>query len=293
MLLSSEDLVTMLFSQDGNVAKAFHDKEFKGREPIKAKVYSCRECDLPAEADTNCVFVCPDKRTIYVGQGNGSPVKEIVPSNAKLFTESGEIDLSVYIKKSETMNTGEINDAIKKAIDSLSLPTSSDIVTNEDLKKMLENKVDKSDAVSYDDMDDSIKYHVEKILNNLDKDNTIENILEEKIKKIEEEIKANQKDILEEAIKDVESKVEQHQQDIYEDEFVIPTGTICHEFPLTFTPIGKIKFYLNGVRYFGNSFVYNKSTNVVKWMYTSSNKGLDITKGKVVIEYNYKKGAAT
>lgn len=79
--------------------------------------------------------------------------------------------------------------------------------------------------------------------------------------------------------------------DDYEDTFEVSAGETKTVFDLTHKPIGKIRFYIDGVRYFSDYFQYNKENNTVTWIGTESNmgsdKGFDITDSMVVIEYDY------
>ena len=79
--------------------------------------------------------------------------------------------------------------------------------------------------------------------------------------------------------------------DDYEDTFEISVGETKTVFNLTHKPIGKIRFYIDGVRYFSDYFQYNKENNTVTWIGTESNmgsdKGFDVTDSMVVIEYDY------
>lgn len=81
--------------------------------------------------------------------------------------------------------------------------------------------------------------------------------------------------------------------DDYEDIFEVSAGETKTVFNLTHKPIGKIRFYIDGVRYFSDYFQYNKENNTVTWTGTESNmgsdRGFDITDSMVVIEYDYVK----
>lgn len=77
-------------------------------------------------------------------------------------------------------------------------------------------------------------------------------------------------------------------QDDYEDVFHIAEGQTQSEFVLTHKPIGKIRMYIDGIRYFHECIEYSPDTNTVKWVNDSSKEeGFDITDADVVIEYDY------
>ena len=73
--------------------------------------------------------------------------------------------------------------------------------------------------------------------------------------------------------------------DDYEDVFTV--NTPINEFKLTYTPIGKIRMYINGLRQFKTSFRYNKDRNSITWVFTSDKGGFDIEDSEVVFEYDY------
>ena len=91
------------------------------------------------------------------------------------------------------------------------------------------------------------------------------------------------------------SVVEKFSTDDFEDEFEIGETVTQSVFPLTHKPIGKVRFYIDGVRYFSNYYQYNPDNNTVVWLGTVSNmgndKGFDISDSTVVIEYDYDKAA--
>lgn len=74
----------------------------------------------------------------------------------------------------------------------------------------------------------------------------------------------------------------------HEDVFNVPEGKTQSEFKLTHRPIGKIRLYIDGIRYFRDSMEYNPETNVVTWTNDSTKaEGFDITDADVVLEYDY------
>lgn len=89
--------------------------------------------------------------------------------------------------------------------------------------------------------------------------------------------------------------VEKFSTDDFEDEFEIGETDTQSVFALTHKPIGKVRFYIDGVRYFSNYYQYNPGDNTVVWLGTVSNmgndKGFDISDSTVVIEYDYDKAA--
>jgi len=87
---------------------------------------------------------------------------------------------------------------------------------------------------------------------------------------------------------DTVQEIQNFAKDDYEDVFHIAEGQTQSEFALTHKPIGKIRMYIDGIRYFKECIEYNAETNTVKWINDSSNpEGFDITDADVVIEYDY------
>lgn len=91
------------------------------------------------------------------------------------------------------------------------------------------------------------------------------------------------------------SVVEKFSADDYEDEFEVGENETMSVFSLTHKPIGKVRFFIDGVRYFSNYYEYKPEDNTVVWLGTVSNmgndKGFDISDSTVVIEYDYDKAA--
>jgi len=88
---------------------------------------------------------------------------------------------------------------------------------------------------------------------------------------------------------DTVQEIQDFAKDDYEDVFHIAEGQTQSEFVLTHKPIGKIRMYIDGIRYFKECIEYNADTNTVKWVNDSSNpEGFDITDADVVFEYDYK-----
>lgn len=88
---------------------------------------------------------------------------------------------------------------------------------------------------------------------------------------------------------DTVQEIRDFAKDDYEDVFHVAEGQTQSEFALTHKPIGKIRMYIDGIRYFKECIEYDADTNTVKWVNDSSNpEGFDITDADVVFEYDYK-----
>ena len=89
------------------------------------------------------------------------------------------------------------------------------------------------------------------------------------------------------------SVVEKFSADDYEDEFEVGENETMSVFSLTHKPIGKVRFFIDGVRYFSNYYEYKPEDNTVIWLGTVDNmgkdKGFEISDSTVVIEYDYDK----
>lgn len=84
------------------------------------------------------------------------------------------------------------------------------------------------------------------------------------------------------------SQLEQYAFDDYEDIFHIPESETRSEFKLTYKPIGQIRIYIDGIRYFRDTISYDESTNTVTWINTEEKaEGFNITDADVVFEYDY------
>lgn len=124
-----------------------------------------------------------------------------------------------------------------------------------------------------------------------------------KIKAIKglEELINNQLETLKQNIKDLTQEHEKlkNEVDIYsdfikddiKDTFVIDESTTQDKFILSHIPIGIIKFYVDGVRYFEDCFTYDADTNTVTWIGTDATlgvgNGFELSDNTVVIEYDY------
>ncbi len=77
-------------------------------------------------------------------------------------------------------------------------------------------------------------------------------------------------------------------KDDYEDVFHVGEDEIKSEFKLTHKPVGKIRMYIDGIRYFKECIEYDAATNIVKWTNGSDKlEGFDINDADVVFEYDY------
>lgn len=77
-------------------------------------------------------------------------------------------------------------------------------------------------------------------------------------------------------------------KDDYEDVFHVGENETQSEFKLTHKPLGKIRMYIDGIRYFKECIEYNAEDNIVKWVNSSDKEeGFDITDADVVFEYDY------
>lgn len=74
--------------------------------------------------------------------------------------------------------------------------------------------------------------------------------------------------------------------DDFEDTFSVTT-TAQSEFKLTHTPIGKVRLYIDGIRYFKTCYTYDSTANTIRWTFTAANGGFDIQDADVVLEYDY------
>ena len=77
-------------------------------------------------------------------------------------------------------------------------------------------------------------------------------------------------------------------KDDYEEVFHVGEDETKSEFKLTHKPVGKIRMYIDGIRYFKECIEYDAATNTVKWTNGSDKvEGFDITDADVVFEYDY------
>lgn len=148
-----------------------------------------------------------------------------------------------------------------------------------------------------DDLETSLNESVESIFNfvgNVSSDIELRNKFEEYIKSHTSVTDITIINIIVEIINRL-SVVEKFSADDYEDEFEVGENETMSVFSLTHKPIGKVRFFIDGVRYFSNYYQYNPDDNTVVWLGTVSNmgkdKGFDISDSTVIIEYDYDKAA--
>lgn len=117
--------------------------------------------------------------------------------------------------------------------------------------------------------------------------------LEELINNQLETLKQNIQDLTQEHEK-LKNEVDTYSdfiKDDIKDTFVIDESTTQDKFILSHIPIGIIKFYVDGVRYFEDCFTYNADTNTVTWIGTDATlgvgNGFELSDNTVVIEYDY------
>lgn len=146
-----------------------------------------------------------------------------------------------------------------------------------------------------DDLETSLNESVESVFNfvgNVSSDIELRNKFEEYIKSHTSVTDITIINIIVEII-DRLSVVEKFSADDYEDEFEVGENETMSVFSLTHKPIGKVRFFIDGVRYFSNYYEYKPENNTVIWLGTESNmgkdKGFEISDSTVVIEYDYDK----
>lgn len=146
-----------------------------------------------------------------------------------------------------------------------------------------------------DDLETSLNESVESVFNfvgNVSSDIELRNKFEEYIKSHTSVTDITIINIIVEIINRL-SVVEKFSADDYEDEFEVGENETMSVFSLTHKPIGKVRFFIDGVRYFSNYYEYKPENNTVIWLGTESNmgkdKGFEISDSTVVIEYDYDK----
>lgn len=146
-----------------------------------------------------------------------------------------------------------------------------------------------------DDLETSLNESVESVFNfvgNVSSDIELRNKFEEYIKSHTSVTDITIINIIVEII-DRLSVVEKFSADDYEDEFEVRENETMSVFSLTHKPIGKVRFFIDGVRYFSNYYEYKPEDNTVIWLGTVDNmgkdKGFEISDSTVVIEYDYDK----
>lgn len=148
---------------------------------------------------------------------------------------------------------------------------------------------------SQDDLEISLNESVESVFNfvgNVSSDIELRNKFEEYIKSHTSVTDITIINIIVEIINRL-SVVEKFSADDYEDEFEVGENETMSVFSLTHKPIGKVRFFIDGVRYFSNYYEYKPENNTVIWLGTVNNmgkdKGFEISDSTVVIEYDYDK----
>ena len=146
-----------------------------------------------------------------------------------------------------------------------------------------------------DDLKTSLNESVESVFNfvgNVSSDIELRNKFEEYIKSHTSVTDITIINIIVEIINRL-SVVEKFSADDYEDEFEVGENETMSVFSLTHKPIGKVRFFIDGVRYFSNYYEYKPENNTVIWLGTVDNmgkdKGFEISDSTVVIEYDYDK----
>lgn len=146
-----------------------------------------------------------------------------------------------------------------------------------------------------DDLETSLNESVESVFNfvgNVSSDIELRNKFEEYIKSHTSVKDITIINIIVEIINRL-SVVEKFSADDYEDEFEVGENETMSVFSLTHKPIGKVRFFIDGVRYFSNYYEYKPENNTVIWLGTVDNmgkdKGFEISDSTVVIEYDYDK----
>lgn len=104
---------------------------------------------------------------------------------------------------------------------------------------------------------------------------------------------------LEELVKkhaDLEKEVERvgmFAEDDFKDTFVVGTEATQDTFVLTHKPVGEIRLFVDGVRYFEDCYTVDKETKTVTWKGTDAilgdGNGFELQDNTVVIEYDYNK----
>ena len=146
-----------------------------------------------------------------------------------------------------------------------------------------------------DDLETSLNESVESVFNfvgNVSSDIELRNKFEEYIKSHTSVTDITIINIIVEIINRL-FVVEKFSADDYEDEFEVGENETMSVFSLTHKPIGKVRFFIDGVRYFSNYYEYKPENNTVIWLGTVDNmgkdKGFEISDSTVVIEYDYDK----
>ena len=82
-------------------------------------------------------------------------------------------------------------------------------------------------------------------------------------------------------------------EDDFKDTFVVGAEATQDTFVLTHKPVGEIRLFVDGVRYFEDCYTVNKETKTVTWKGTDATlgdgNGFELQDNTVVIEYDYNK----
>lgn len=82
-------------------------------------------------------------------------------------------------------------------------------------------------------------------------------------------------------------------EDDFKDTFVVGADATQDRFVLTHKPVGEIRLFVDGVRYFEDCYTVNKETKTVTWKGTDATlgdgNGFELQDNTVVIEYDYNK----
>lgn len=82
-------------------------------------------------------------------------------------------------------------------------------------------------------------------------------------------------------------------EDDFKDTFVVGADATQDTFVLTHKPVGEIRLFVDGVRYFEDCYTVDKETKIVTWKGTDATlgdgNGFELQDNTVVIEYDYNK----
>lgn len=80
-------------------------------------------------------------------------------------------------------------------------------------------------------------------------------------------------------------------KDDFKDTFIVGSEAPQTDFVLTHKPIGTIKLFVDGVRYFDDCYTFNEDTKTLTWIGTDATlgagNGFDLQDNTVVVEYDY------
>lgn len=82
-------------------------------------------------------------------------------------------------------------------------------------------------------------------------------------------------------------------EDDFKDTFVVGADATQNTFVLTHKPVGEIRLFVDGVRYFEDCYTLDKETKTVTWKGTDATlgagNGFELQDNTVVVEYDYNK----